>query len=61
VIVRFIDIGGIVDHHCCNFLTQFWKKLDLKINLSPQASMALLLTAVEFFFISLEGVVWLWL
>ena len=25
VIFRFVDIGGIVDHHCLNFLFATWK------------------------------------
>jgi hypothetical protein len=24
VIVRFVDIGGIVDHHCLNFVLFCW-------------------------------------
>ena len=26
VIVRFVDVGGIVDHHCLNFLFIAWKQ-----------------------------------
>jgi len=24
VFVRFVDIGGIIDHHCFNFLCWYW-------------------------------------
>jgi hypothetical protein len=34
MIVRFVDIGGIVDHHCLNFL--FIKYLWFVLDIQPQ-------------------------